>query len=69
MLKLIRDPFMPAEVLKKKVMDNFNGSLKEEYLKIFDQNPLLFVPQIPNSLKYLLADMLVPLPHKRISFR
>lgn len=33
---MIRDPFMPAEVLKKKVIDNnMNGSLKEEYLKVF----------------------------------
>ena len=38
-------------------------------MKIFEQNPLVFVPQIPNSLKFLLGDMLVPHPEKRISFR
>ena len=59
---------MPAEVLKKKVA-NITGSMKDEYLKIFEQNSLVFVPQIPNSLKFLIGDMLVANPHKRISFK
>ena len=52
---------MPPDVLKKKVA-GIKGPLKDEYPRIFEQNPLMFVSEIPNSLKFLIGDMLIPYP-------